>query len=158
MRGSSRGRSRQEPATASLRTAPFASEGDIVYACEVARALPIVSGEKAAACVPQKRKTKLAKLPELRAFAPLFKALGDPTRLEMLALLGSTPGHSLCVCDIEAHIAALSQPTISHHLRLLREAGLVTAEKRGTWTYYTLVPEALGPLETVQRRLCASER
>lgn len=71
-----------------------------------------------------------------KPYAKLFKALGDETRLEMLGLLAAV-GAELCVCDIETHFD-LSQPTISHHLKILREAGLVTSERRGTWVYYAL--------------------
>lgn len=71
-----------------------------------------------------------------KAFAPLFKALGDETRLEIVGLLAAQ-GKELCVCDIESRFD-LGQPTVSHHLRILREAGIVTAERRGTWVYYRL--------------------
>jgi len=71
-----------------------------------------------------------------RAFAGLFKVLGDETRLEIVALLAAQ-GKELCVCEIEAHFD-LGQPTVSHHLRLLREAGILRAERRGTWVYYQL--------------------
>ena len=66
----------------------------------------------------------------------LFKALADETRLEMLGLMAAARAE-LCVCDIESHFE-LSQPTISHHLKVLREARLVTSERRGTWVYYSL--------------------
>jgi ArsR family transcriptional regulator, arsenate/arsenite/antimonite-responsive transcriptional repressor len=115
--------------------------------------LPIVNAPSAP-CVPRKRRVTV---PKTRAFAPFFKALGDETRLEILALLASA-GEAVCVCDIEAHIGELSQPTISHHLKLLREAGLVTAEKRGTWSYYTLVPEALSPLTKTHALLAPHDR
>jgi ArsR family transcriptional regulator len=75
-----------------------------------------------------------------RPFAQLFKALGDPTRLEIVGLLASARGE-LCVCDIEARFD-LSQPTVSHHLRILREAQIVSSERRGTWVYYALEPRA----------------
>lgn len=74
-------------------------------------------------------------------YAVAFKALGDPTRLEMVDLLARAEG-SLCVCDIESRFD-LSQPTISHHLGLLRKAGLVTTERRGTWMHYRLTPGCL---------------
>ena len=66
--------------------------------------------------------------------ADRLKALGDPTRLRMLDLLAQQP-EPLCVCDITPQFPQ-NQPTISHHLRLLREAGLIETEKRGTWSYY----------------------
>jgi ArsR family transcriptional regulator, arsenate/arsenite/antimonite-responsive transcriptional repressor len=71
------------------------------------------------------------------AFATLFKALGDETRLRILGFL-IAKRDALCVCHIEDYVRELSQPTISHHLRLLREAGLVTAERRGTWVHYSV--------------------
>ena len=72
--------------------------------------------------------------------ADLFKALGDPTRVAIVNRLSRTD--TVCVCDLTAAFKQ-SQPTISHHLRILREAGLVEAERRGTWAYYRLVPEAI---------------
>lgn len=73
----------------------------------------------------------------MQPYVRLFKALADDTRLEIIAFLAAADGGELCVCDIEANFD-LSQPTISHHLRLLREAHLVNSERRGTWVYYTL--------------------
>ncbi len=64
----------------------------------------------------------------------LFRALADPTRLEIFALIAARP-EPICVCDIVTHFE-LRQPTISHHLKVLREAGLVTATRRGTWSHY----------------------
>lgn len=83
--------------------------------------------------------TPNAKLPakDIAAYASLFKALGDETRLSILGFLLSKKD-ALCVCHIEDHVKALSQPTISHHLRLLREAGLVSSERKGTWVHYSL--------------------
>jgi ArsR family transcriptional regulator len=69
-------------------------------------------------------------------YTRLFRALGDETRLEMVGLLAAE-GKELCVCELESHFE-LSQPTVSHHLRILREAGIVSAERRGTWVYYAL--------------------
>jgi ArsR family transcriptional regulator, arsenate/arsenite/antimonite-responsive transcriptional repressor len=74
--------------------------------------------------------------------AQVFKALGDPVRLRLVSLLGARQGGELCVCDLTSAFD-LSQPTISHHLKVLREAGLVESERRGTWVYYRLVPTAL---------------
>jgi ArsR family transcriptional regulator len=74
-------------------------------------------------------------------YALLFKALGDETRLQILGFLLARQD-ALCACHIEDHVKELSQPTISHHLRLLREAGLVTAERKGTWVYYAINPAA----------------
>ena len=79
--------------------------------------------------------------------APMFKALGDPVRLRLLSLIASA-GSEACVCDLNDAFD-LTQPTISHHLKVLREAGLVTSERRGTWVYYRHHPEALTRLAAV---------
>lgn len=78
--------------------------------------------------------------------APLFKALGDPVRLQMVSMIASQP--ELCVCDITPAFD-LSSGTISHHLRLLREAGIVGSERRGTYVFYWINPEALEVLSTL---------
>ena len=78
--------------------------------------------------------------------ATIFKALGDPTRVAIVNRLATA--ESLCVCDLTSAFD-LSQPTISHHLRVLREAGLVEAERRATWAYYRLAPDALDALREV---------
>ena len=72
-----------------------------------------------------------------------FKALADPTRVAIVNRLAAAD--EVCVCDFTAAFE-LSQPTISHHLRILREAGLVESSRRGTWAYYRLVPEAIESL------------
>jgi ArsR family transcriptional regulator len=72
--------------------------------------------------------------------AALLKAIADPYRLTMLATLSAAP-EEVCVCDFTDALP-LNQPTVSHHLRILREAGLVTCERRGTWVYYRLAPGA----------------
>ena len=79
-------------------------------------------------------------------YAPVLKALADPHRLRMLSIIAAQPaGEPLCVCEIEGEFG-LSQPTISHHLKVLREAGLVTVTKRGLWHYYAPRPEGLAPV------------
>ncbi|NGP09557.1 helix-turn-helix transcriptional regulator [Rhodococcus sp. 14C212] len=80
--------------------------------------------------------------------ARMFKALGDPVRLRMLSLIASHEGGECCVCDISPSFD-LSQPTISHHLKVLREAGLLDCERRGTWVHYRVVPTALAQLSAV---------
>jgi ArsR family transcriptional regulator len=74
--------------------------------------------------------------------AQVFKALGDPVRLRLVSLIGAHQGGEVCVCELTAAFD-LTQPTISHHLRVLREAGIIDSERRGTWVYYGLVPAAL---------------
>jgi len=78
----------------------------------------------------------------------MFKALGDPVRLRLLSIIASHDGGEACVCDLTPAFD-LTQPTISHHLRVLREAGLLSCERRGTWVYYSVVPPALVQLAAV---------
>ncbi|MCB1264047.1 MAG: helix-turn-helix transcriptional regulator [Mycobacterium sp.] len=80
--------------------------------------------------------------------ARMFKALGDPVRLRILSLIASHAGGECCVCDI-APAFEVSQPTISHHLKTLREAGLLGCERRGTWVYYWVIPATLQRLSGV---------
>jgi ArsR family transcriptional regulator, arsenate/arsenite/antimonite-responsive transcriptional repressor len=77
--------------------------------------------------------------------APLLKALGDPVRLRLMSLIASHPGGEACVCDLNGAFE-LSQPTISHHLKVLHEAGLVDRDKRGVWAYYKARTQALASL------------
>ena len=82
--------------------------------------------------------------------AQVFKALGDPVRLRLLSLIGAHQGGEVCVCDLTTAFD-LTQPTISHHLKVLREAGIITSERRGTWVYYRLesaVLDRMGALLT----------
>lgn len=80
--------------------------------------------------------------------AALLKAVADPARLQILALLRSLPGCEACVCDLTDPLG-LSQPTVSHHLKVLVKAGLVESEKRGYWTWYRVLPTRLGELSAV---------
>jgi ArsR family transcriptional regulator, arsenate/arsenite/antimonite-responsive transcriptional repressor len=77
------------------------------------------------------------------AVAPMFKALGDPVRLRLMSLIAAAG--ETCVCDLTGSFD-VSGPTVSHHLRTLREAGLVDGERRGTWVYYRARPDALAQL------------
>jgi ArsR family transcriptional regulator, arsenate/arsenite/antimonite-responsive transcriptional repressor len=77
--------------------------------------------------------------------ATSFKALGDPVRLRLLSLIAARAGDEICVCDLTAAFD-VSGPTISHHLRVLREAGLIDCQRRGTWVYYWIIPAGLKPL------------
>ena len=77
-----------------------------------------------------------------------LKALADPARLRLVSLLLAARDGELCTCDVTEPLG-LSQPTVSHHFKKLTEAGLVTGERRGTWTYYRIVPEALAALAAV---------
>jgi ArsR family transcriptional regulator, arsenate/arsenite/antimonite-responsive transcriptional repressor len=77
-----------------------------------------------------------------------FKALADPARLRLLSMIASCAGGEVCVCELTDGFE-LSGPTISHHLKVLRDAGLITGERRGTWVYYRAVPGALSRLSGV---------
>jgi len=96
------------------------------------------------------RRLGVAALAEAQAaqLAVMFKALGDPVRLRLVSLIAGHPGGEACVCEISVPFD-VSQPTISHHLKLLREAGLLECERRGTWVYYRVVPSVLQQLSSV---------
>jgi ArsR family transcriptional regulator len=79
------------------------------------------------------------------ALAPAFKALGDPVRLQLMSMIASAPAGEICVCELTPAFT-LSGPTISHHLKTLRDAGLVDAERRGTWVYYRPRPAVIQQL------------
>lgn len=85
---------------------------------------------------------------DARDLAAMFKSLGDPVRLRLLSLIASHAGGEVCVCDL-AEAFELTQPTISHHLKVLRAAGLVDRERRGTWVFYWVLPAALERLSDV---------
>jgi ArsR family transcriptional regulator len=86
---------------------------------------------------------------EAERLSTLLKALSDPTRLQLLAMIEASPDGEACVCDLTTPFD-LSQATISHHLKTLVKAGVLTREKRGLWSWYSLVPE---PLETLRKLL-----
>jgi ArsR family transcriptional regulator, arsenate/arsenite/antimonite-responsive transcriptional repressor len=77
-----------------------------------------------------------------------FKALGDPVRLRLLSLIAARAGGEVCVCEL-TDAFTLTGPTISHHLKVLREAGLVDCQRRGTWVYYWVVPAKLAALSNL---------
>ncbi|WP_300344383.1 metalloregulator ArsR/SmtB family transcription factor [Nesterenkonia sp.] len=77
--------------------------------------------------------------------AARFKALGDPNRLMLLSLIAAGENGEACVCDLTEPLN-LGQPTVSHHLKILMDAGFLTRQRRGTWSYYSLVPAALAGL------------
>ncbi len=80
--------------------------------------------------------------------ARALKTIADPARLRLLSLIQAQPGGEACVCHLTAPLG-LSQPTVSHHLKVLLTAGLVERERRGSWAYYRVVPEALGTLRDI---------
>ncbi|RUR77080.1 hypothetical protein PCC6912_40390 [Chlorogloeopsis fritschii PCC 6912] len=77
--------------------------------------------------------------------AAIFKVLGEPARLQVLSLIAAQPAKEACVCQLTEPLG-LSQPTVSHHLKVLYEAGLLQKERRGTWIFYRLVPERIEAL------------
>jgi ArsR family transcriptional regulator len=99
--------------------------------------------ETAACCSPLSSQPLSAGQAE--QVAPLLKALADPVRLRLMSLVASHPGGEACVCDLNEAFD-LSQPTISHHLKVLHDSGLVDREKRGVWVYYRARTEALASL------------
>lgn len=105
-----------------------------------------MSNQAEAGCCPSLSVAALGE-PQVAELAAMFKALGDPVRLRLLSLIASHPGGEACVCEISATFD-VSQPTISHHLKLLRSAGLLDCERRGTWVYYWVIPSALRQLSS----------
>jgi len=83
--------------------------------------------------------------------AEAFKALADPVRIQLLNLIATAEAGEACACDLVEPVGK-SQPTVSHHLKVLREAGLVASEKRGTWVWYSVVPSRLDELQRVLAR------
>lgn len=109
-----------------------------------------VSGQLTDSCCPGMLTAPLAEEQAVE-LARVFKALGDPVRLRLLSMIASRAGGEVCVCDLTPAFD-LAQPTISHHLKLLREAGLIDSQRRGTWVYYWLLPEATDRLAGILTR------
>lgn len=103
--------------------------------------VPVLLQPEVDACCAPLRATPL-EAPQAAELARRFAALGDPVRLRLLSLLATSPDGAVCVCDLTEPVGK-SQPTVSHHLKVLRDAGLVTSEKRGTNVWYAAVPAAL---------------
>lgn len=93
---------------------------------------------------PCERSAKPVDVTSIRVHAPLLRALGDEVRLQIVARLAAAGG-AVCVCDLMPGLG-LSQPTVSHHLKVLKDAGVVRSERRGTWVHYTLELSVLGAL------------
>ena len=116
---------------------------DCQYRC-VSNSLTVVSPADTAACCSPLTSEPLT-MQQAEQVAPLLKALADPVRLRLLSLVASHEGGEACICDLNAAFE-LSQPTISHHMKVLHEAGLVDRDKRGVWVYYQIRPQALASL------------
>ena len=108
---------------------------------EPVRSLEVL--DLAECCSPLRRETLDAE--QAVTLAEAFKALADPVRLQLLNLIATADAGEACACDLVEPVGK-SQPTVSHHLKVLREAGLVEADKRGTWIWYSVVPKRLEDL------------
>ncbi|GAA2104050.1 metalloregulator ArsR/SmtB family transcription factor [Microlunatus panaciterrae] len=104
----------------------------------------MLSPVEAVACCPPLSREPLSQ-PQAEQIAPLLKALADPVRLRLMSMVASHKGGEACVCDL-TDAFDLSQPTISHHLKVLHEVGLLDRSKRGVWVYYRARSEALASL------------
>ena len=108
--------------------------------------LPLLTADAAACCAPVTAGVMGAD--DAKRLAGMFKALGDPTRVRLLSMIAAQADAEACVCDLTGPVG-LSQPTVSHHLKQLVDAGLVTREQRGKWAYYAIVPATLATLSGV---------
>ncbi len=86
--------------------------------------------------------------PDADQLAALLKAVADPVRLQLLSIIRAADPQEACVCDLTGAVD-LSQPTVSHHLKVLTEAGLLTRERRGSWAWFTLVPHRLDDIARI---------
>ncbi|MFB9387934.1 ArsR/SmtB family transcription factor [Streptomyces coeruleoprunus] len=115
------------------------------------KALPLLDtgtdGSVAPCCPPLTERPMTAA--EAETAAKMFKALGDPVRLRLFSAVASHEGGEACVCDISD--VGVSQPTVSHHLKKLKEAGLLTSERRGTWVFYRVEPSVLTAMGLILR-------
>ena len=112
--------------------------------------LEVTDVTAAACCTPLVREPLTAA--EAEQLATTMKALADPARLRLLSIVAASEGSEACVCDLIEPVG-LSQPTVSHHLKILTTAGFLTRSKRGTWAYFKLVP---GALDRISQLLVAS--
>jgi ArsR family transcriptional regulator len=111
------------------------------------RELPVLSQPEVEACCAPIGTERISSA-DAETLSRRFAALADPVRLRLLSLLATAEGGVVCACDLVAPVGK-SQPTVSHHLKVLAEAGLVTSERRGRNVWYTVVPSALDGLRTV---------
>lgn len=116
------------------------------YRC-VSKSLALLTPVQTVACCSPLSREPLTQA-QADQIAPLLKALADPVRLRLMSLVASHEGGEACVCDLNDAFE-LSQPTISHHLKVLHEAGLLERDKRGVWVYYRASSAALTGLATL---------
>lgn len=110
--------------------------------------LPLLDSDVAACCAPVT--AGVLDVEAAGRLARMFKALSDPTRVRLLSMIAAQPDREACVCDLTDPVG-LSQPTVSHHMKQLVDAGLVTREQRGKWAYFAIVPETLALLSDALR-------
>jgi ArsR family transcriptional regulator len=118
--------------------------GQVTTAPELRTRPPLPLAE--ACCTPLLRQPITAG--QAADLARMFKALADPTRLRLVSMVAAHEGGEACVCELTEPLD-LTQPTISHHLKILVDAGIFTRDKRGVWAYYALVPAAMDALSAV---------
>ena len=108
--------------------------------------LPVIEADQGQCCAPLASEP----LPEAGAdeLAALFKAVADPVRLRLLSLIACHEGGESCVCDL-LDAFDMTAPSVSYHLKILREAGLISSERRGTWVYYRVNPEVMARMSAV---------
>jgi ArsR family transcriptional regulator len=113
----------------------------------MSKSLVVLDPAATAACCPPLTAQPLSQA-QAEQIAPMLKALADPVRLRLMSLVASHSGGEACVCDLNVAFE-LSQPTISHHLKVLHDAGLLDRQKRGVWVYYSIRPAALANIGTL---------
>jgi ArsR family transcriptional regulator, arsenate/arsenite/antimonite-responsive transcriptional repressor len=129
--------------------APLSLPQDIGH-CQyrhMSKSLVVLDPAAAVACCPPLTAQPLSQA-QAEQIAPMLKALADPVRLRLMSLVASHSGGEACVCDLNDAFE-LSQPTISHHLKVLHDAGLLDRQKRGVWVYYRIRPAALANIGTL---------
>jgi len=114
----------------------------------VITALPVLNADVASCCSPVTG--GVLDVAAAERLARIFRALGDPTRVRLVSLIAAHQGGEACVCDLTDPVG-LAQPTVSHHLKQLVDAGLLTRQQRGKWAYYRVVDAALGDLADALR-------
>jgi ArsR family transcriptional regulator len=117
---------------------------------EMVNRLPVIDVVEAEECCPSVLAAPLGE-PQATVLAKGFAALGDPARLRVLSMLAAAPEGEVCVCEFVGPLGK-SQPTVSHHLKVLADAGLITGDRRGKWVWYSLVPERLAALRSALQR------
>ena len=109
--------------------------------------LPLLEGETSTVCCAGALASPLAR-GAAEDLAGLLKAVADPVRLQLLSIIRAASGQEACVCDLTDAVG-LSQPTVSHHLKVLTEAGLLSRERRGSWAWYAVVPSRLDDVASI---------